>query len=196
MEPATYLFFALLLMVFAYTVFRRIVRRDYEARGRLGAFASALQLIVFMAFFSFPELYNPPRWLYFWKVTNPANSALQLAGLVLILTGFVVAFGTMAWFGIRRAFGVHVDKLMNHGPYGLSRNPQIIGAYLLVIGTALQWPSLYALGWLLMFAVISHWMVITEEGHLARVFGEEYEKYCSEVPRYLIRSTVRRGSSP
>jgi protein-S-isoprenylcysteine O-methyltransferase Ste14 len=36
-----------------------------------------------------------------------------------------------------------------------------------------------------MYVLISHWMVITEEEHLLQVFGEEYESYCSEVPRYL-----------
>lgn len=38
-----------------------------------------------------------------------------------------------------------------------------------------------------MYALISHWMVITEEEHLAKVFGDIYEQYCSEVPRYLFR---------
>jgi protein-S-isoprenylcysteine O-methyltransferase Ste14 len=28
-------------------------------------------------------------------------------------------------------------------------------------------------------------MVSTEEEHLGRVFGEDYRRYCSEVPRYL-----------
>lgn len=30
-------------------------------------------------------------------------------------------------------------------------------------------------------------MIITEEEHLSRVFGEEYQRYCSQVPRYLFR---------
>ena len=30
-------------------------------------------------------------------------------------------------------------------------------------------------------------MVLTEEEHLLRVFNEEYEQYCQEVPRYLLR---------
>ena len=28
-------------------------------------------------------------------------------------------------------------------------------------------------------------MVLTEEEHLRRVFGEDYARYCDRVPRYL-----------
>ena len=60
----------------------------------------------------------------------------------------------------------------------------------------MQWPSLYALGWLVMYSLISHWMVITEEEHLTRIFGEEYLMYFSEVPRYLgIPKKVKEASA-
>ena len=183
--PVVYLTLALLLLVFSYAVFRLIVRRDYRNRGRLGALASFLQLLVFGAYFAFPYLFNPPEWPWFWMLSGSSTQAWQIGGLALICIGFVVAFGTMAWFGIDRAFGVHLVGLMTHGPYRISRNPQVLGGYLLVLGTALQWPSIYSLGWVLLFAVIAHWMVVVEEEHLARAYGEQYQEYCRDVPRYL-----------
>jgi len=33
---------------------------------------------------------------------------------------------------------------------------------------------------------MAHMMVQTEEEHLERVFGSEYEHYREEVPRYLL----------
>jgi protein-S-isoprenylcysteine O-methyltransferase Ste14 len=54
------------------------------------------------------------------------------------------------------------------------------------MGTFMQWPSWYAAGWVLMYAVISHWMVITEEEHLQAIFGEEYAAYQKAVPRYIV----------
>ena len=189
MKPILYFFCANLLLLFAYVVFRIIVRRDYITRGRLGAFSSGLQLIVFLGFFCFPYLFNPPEWAWFWRTGSASSPGLHFAGLLLICIGFVVAFGTMAWFGIQRAFGVSVDGLKVEGPYTISRNPQILGGYLLVSGTALQWLSLYSLGWIGMYAIIAHWMILTEEEHLYRIFAEAYEAYCSEVPRYLL---VRR----
>ena len=191
MRQLSYFFLAILLLLFAYLVFRLIVRRDYTARGRLGMLSSSLQLAVFIAFFSFPYQFNPPEWVRFWMVSSPSSQGLHLAGLLLICIGFWCAFGTMAWFGIKRAFGMHFDGLQKEGPYKVSRNPQILGGYLFVIGPSLQWPSLYALGWILMYALIAHWMIITEEEHLLRIFGEEYEEYCSQVPRYLRISPPR-----
>ena len=42
-----------------------------------------------------------------------------------------------------------------------------------------------------MYVLISHWMVITEEEHLTRIYGEDFEVYCLEVPRYLLGSKKR-----
>jgi protein-S-isoprenylcysteine O-methyltransferase Ste14 len=188
MEAAFYLLFAFLLILFAYIVFRRIVRREYRDRGRLGPLASVAQLLVFLGYYTFPYFFNPPEWPWFWRMSGSASQLSQLIGIVIIGLGMLVAFGTMAWFGIGKAFGVEVEGITRQGPYRISRNPQILGGYLLAIGVFLQWPSLYMAGWVLIYALIAQWMVATEEEHLSRVFGEEYERYCSEVPRYLLRS--------
>jgi protein-S-isoprenylcysteine O-methyltransferase Ste14 len=180
-----YFTLALLLLAFAYVVFRRIVRKDYQDGGRLGPFASIMQLLVFLGYFCFPYLFNPPEWPWFWRPDISATPTLQVIGLLLICLGFAVAFGTMFWFGITKAFGFRVDSVTKQGPYKISRNPQVLGGYLLVVGVFIQWPSLYAFGWFLMYAVITHWMVMTEEEHLLRIFGDEYEAYCAHVPRYL-----------
>lgn len=178
---------SLLLLTVAYVVLRRIVRNEYRRRGRLSPFTSLLQLLVFLGYFFFPYLYNPPGWDLFWRSGASTRPALHVIGLALICLGFVVAFGTMFWFGIKKAFGVAVDGITKQGPYRFSRNPQVLGGYLLVIGVFVQWPSFYALGWVLMYALMMHWMVLTEEEHLLRVFGQEYVDYCSETPRYLLR---------
>lgn len=183
---AAYFILAPLLLLFAYVVFRRVVRVDYEARGRLGLVASLLQLLVLFGYFCFPYLYNPPGWDLFWRLDLSTRPALQVTGLVLICLGFIVAFGTMFWFGITRAFGLRVEGITNKGPYRLSRNPQVVGGYLLVLGVFVQWPSFYALGWVFMYALIMHWMILSEEEHLLRLFGPAYEAYCSQTPRYLL----------
>lgn len=185
MKQMLYFISAALLLLFAYIVFRHIVRRDYIVRGRLSKFSSLLQLIVFLGFFSFPYQFCPPEWVYFWTVGASSSQGLYLAGFLVICTGFLVAFGTMGWLGIGKAFGVQIDGLKKTGSYRLSRNPQVIGGCLMVIGILLQWPSLYTTGWMVMYAIITYWMIITEEEYLHRLFGQEYEAYCLEVPRYL-----------
>ena len=175
------------LILAAYLVFRRVVRRSYERHGRLTRVAACLQFMVFLGVIAFPFLYNPKQWQWFWILDTPAGRPWATAGFVVIALGFIVAFGTMAWFGLRRAFGLGVVGLVRGGPYRLTRNPQIIGGYLLIIGSSLQWPSLGACGWIVVWGDATHWMILTEEEHLRRQFGEEYVRFCREVPRYLVR---------
>jgi protein-S-isoprenylcysteine O-methyltransferase Ste14 len=170
------------LLLLAYLVFRVIVRRDYRRRGRLTPLSSMLDLLVWSVLIFFPYTYNQASWPWFWLYTG---SISQILGFILIVAGLALAFVTMFWFGLRRAFGFQVSELIRVGPYRFSRNPQIVGGALMVLGVGLQWPSIYTLGWLLLFAVVSHLMVLTEEEHLLRVFGEAYREYCAEVPRYV-----------
>jgi protein-S-isoprenylcysteine O-methyltransferase Ste14 len=39
--------------------------------------------------------------------------------------------------------------------------------------------------WLAIYGLIAHVMVLTEERHLRRTFGEDYEDYCQRTPRYV-----------
>jgi protein-S-isoprenylcysteine O-methyltransferase Ste14 len=174
-----------LLLAFAYAVLRVIVRREYRLRGRLKGWSSILQLLVVAGVMAFPYLFNPPEWVLSWTLAGPTSPQQQLLGLVIILLGLLVAFGTMGWFGIRRAFGVETKGLISTGPYRFTRNPQLLGGYLLVTGVAVQWPSWFAILWIGLYGVIGHVMIITEEEHLRTSFGQEYIRYCQQVPRYL-----------
>ena len=133
-----YIILTILLLVTTIIVFRKIIRKDYFQKGYLTRLSSSLQMVVFAGLFCYPYLYKPPEWPWFWRLDGPTSKEIQIAGLVLILTGFLIAFGTMAWFGLGRAFGVDVGGLSINGPYRWTRNPQIVGGYLLVLGTALQ----------------------------------------------------------
>ena len=185
MMPLTvYLISAFLLLVAAFVVFRVLCQRDYQRRGRLGPFPAFLELLIWALYIGFPYIYNPPDWPSFWAL-DAHSSALRVIGFVCITVGLALAFITMFWFGLRRAFGLQVNELIQAGPYRLTRNPQIVGGSLLVIGSSVQWPSWYALGWAILYGAIAHMMILTEEEHLLDVYGEEYERYCERVPRYL-----------
>jgi len=185
MQPVIYIILAGLLLLAAYLVFRRIVRKDYLVKGRLTWLSSLLQLLIFTGLMCFPYLFNPPDWAYFWDFVGTSVSWYVNLGFGLILLGFVVAFGTMFWFGIRRAFGVQTSGIILAGPYRISRNPQILGGYLMVIGVALQWISLYSLVWIILYGIIGQMMILTEEEFLKKQYGEAYDQYCKSVPRYL-----------
>lgn len=173
-----------LLVAFAYVVFHHVVARDYRTHGRLRWRASSLQLLVFVCFFGFPFQYMPSDWVWDWLPDGTPN---RLVALVLVGTGMLVAFGTMIVFGLRRAFGVRVEGIVNTGVYRYTRNPQMIGGWLMVLGVVVYQPAWYGVGWALIWAVIGHWMIRVEEEHLHRVFGEAYERYCHDTPRYILR---------
>lgn len=183
--PVQYLFFALLIAVGAYVVFRVFVRRSYINQGRLTVSSSILQLLIWVLVFIYPIVYSGAGWGWSWSAGVEEGSLTWWIGLAFLCAGFVVAFGTMAWFGIRRAFGRQVDHLISSGPYRFTRNPQILGGYLLVIGSSIIWQSWYNLIWVSLYGAVAHLMVITEEEHLQQIFGEEYIQYKNKTPRYI-----------
>jgi protein-S-isoprenylcysteine O-methyltransferase Ste14 len=173
------------LVLAAYWVFRIVLPTEYERWGRLRVHASALELLIWIGYIAFPYLYNPPEWVYVWTKYIELEQWQWAGGMVLVTAGMVLAFGTMFWFGLRRAFGLQVEGLVRSGPYTWTRNPQLVLGAFMLIGVIVQRPSWYAGLWGLMALPISHWMVLAEEAHLRDVFGQEYLDYCSDVPRYL-----------
>ncbi|HVO35000.1 MAG TPA: isoprenylcysteine carboxylmethyltransferase family protein [Gemmatimonadales bacterium] len=185
METAIYLVAAALLIAVAFVVFRVIVRRDYQRKGRATLLTSLLEMLVICLYLSFPYLYNPPQWMSVWSRKVPVSEPLRIVGLVCIASGLVSAFGTMFWFGVRRAFGLQVKGLVQSGPYRVTRNPQLVFFVPVLLGCVVLWPSWHALGWAALYGIVLHPMVVTEEEHLLAVFGEEYARYCRRVPRYV-----------
>jgi protein-S-isoprenylcysteine O-methyltransferase Ste14 len=184
-----YLISAFLLVVGAFVTFRIFVRRDYQRRGRLTPLSGFLELLIWGLFMGFPYIYNPSHWP--WTHDPHISPVLRVIGWITIAVGAAIAFPAMAWLGLRRTMGQEANVLKRTGFYRVTRNPQIVGGALLVVGSAVLWPSWYGLGWVILYVAVAHLMVLTEEEHLRNVHGEEYTRYCEQVPRY---TGFRRGS--
>jgi protein-S-isoprenylcysteine O-methyltransferase Ste14 len=114
----------------------------------------------------------------------------ELAGFALLSFGF----GLVVWCLVTFAFAgkgtaAPFDpprKLVVVGPYRFVRNPIYIGAVLAMVGAAMVlWT-----GWLILYAIIvlivTHLLVILyEEPHLRRVFGQPYDDYLKTVHRWI-----------
>ena len=87
--------------------------------------------------------------------------------------------------GFLRSMGLLTGDLKETSYYRATRNPQVLGCVLYVIGFIILWPSWFALGLGLSLLVILHVMVLTEEEHLHNAYGQAYKQYCNKVPRYL-----------
>jgi protein-S-isoprenylcysteine O-methyltransferase Ste14 len=78
------------------------------------------------------------------------------------------------------------NKLVDHGPFALSRNPIYLGNTILMLGLALRWANV----WLLMLAAVAviavdRLAIRREERHLAALFGEDFKRYAARVPRWV-----------
>ncbi len=181
MRYGGYLLSAVLLLAAAFLTFRVAVHRDYRKYGRLKPVSSLLELLIFSLWATFTYNYRTVDW--------PATHVDPIVGVVgwtLFIGGMVVAFTVMGWFGLARAFGLVSNELKQTGAYGLSRNPQAVAFLGAMIGYLILWPSWQNLASVVLLAIILHIMIVTEEEHLGRVFGEEYRRYCERVPRYLL----------
>lgn len=177
---AIYLVLMALLLLAALITFRFFVRGDYLRNGHLSVFSSVLQALVFFLYGGFPTLYLQTDW-----PQSHVNVVLRIAGWAGILVGLAILWAGVFWLGLLRSLGRQSDILKENGFYRFSRNPQVLGCGLYIVGFFLLWPSWYALGWSLFFIPIMHVMVLTEEEHLRRIYDQDYQIYCERVPRYF-----------
>lgn len=120
------------------------------------------------------------HWLRF-----PAGIALIAFSLYLVLWAL-------------RTLGSHASQglgggLIREGPYRWTRNPQYVADILMLVGFAVLSNSVLAL---VTGSIGAAWFVLapfTEEPWLRDQFGEKYEQYMKQVPRFI--SIAKRAKS-
>jgi protein-S-isoprenylcysteine O-methyltransferase Ste14 len=76
--------------------------------------------------------------------------------------------------------------LVVSGPYRYVRNPMITGVVAVVLGEAFFLRSLPHFAWALFFGGFNFaYIPFVEEPALRRRFGDVYERYCQNVPRFV-----------
>ena len=176
--PIISLLLLLGLLAAAFSVFAR-VRLDYELRGKLSRPIAILQTSYFC-------LYALSSYVFLDSRLSHVAVAGPLLGLaiVLMLGGVTIVALSMPFLG-RQSFGSEVGKLRTTGAYRLSRNPQLVGGFLFILGYAVMWPSWSGAAWAGLWLPVSHLMVRAEEAHLQAVFGAEFLAYCARTPRFI-----------
>jgi protein-S-isoprenylcysteine O-methyltransferase Ste14 len=182
MFPVIYLVYAVFYLVCVYLILER-VRRDYSQLGRLRKSTSNLEVVMFFLHGCLMGLsYGADGG---WPPTSPYSSVMVL-GVGLALIGLAQLVFALCVFGpFWRMLGLTVEGLKQSGIYRRTRNPQLIGYWLMILAIPLVWPSWYALLGALLYWPMAHRMVLIEEVHMQAVFGEEYSQYCRQTPRYL-----------
>jgi protein-S-isoprenylcysteine O-methyltransferase Ste14 len=110
----------------------------------------------------------------------------------IVLGSLLTLFGSRFFVAAVREFrsfeqmsGTEAGNLVKTGPYRYSRNPQIVGWGAALLGASVMGRSLKALLFTAAFFFVHRSYFVSEEQHLERIFGDEYRRYRSEVPRFL-----------
>lgn len=134
-------------------------------------------LFLVSVFLAFPPQ-SSPHWLpWLGLILSATGQALRMA---------VIGFAYIKRGGLNKK--VYADTLVTSGFFALCRNPLyvgnlfIFGGLLLIHGN----PAVLLIGG--MFFLTAYQAIIaTEEQFLSNKFGQEYQDYCTQVPRWQIR---------
>ena len=78
-----------------------------------------------------------------------------------------------------------IGKIVDDGPFAISRNPVFVGQALLFVGLFFVFPGVVSLALTIALLVAIHLQVRIEERVLASNLGEPYAAYVRRVPRWL-----------
>ena len=133
---------------------------------------------VHRAFSESPFRIEPERWQIVLRLLLFAGAAIYL---------------WCAWDFSVKGLGTPapIDAPINlvvNGLYRFVRNPMYVGVFLLVASRAIFFWSFPIVLYLALVATsVQLFIVLYEEPHLRKIFGEQYLDYCKRVPRWIPR---------
>jgi protein-S-isoprenylcysteine O-methyltransferase Ste14 len=115
---------------------------------------------------------------------------ILIPGVLISITGLFLVFWTIFLF---KKFGkgtpnpsIPPKALVIKGPYKIVRNPMALGGAILLTGEILIYYSLSLLLLTILYVIILYLnAVFIEEPELKKRFGQPYEEYLKEVPRFF-----------
>jgi protein-S-isoprenylcysteine O-methyltransferase Ste14 len=139
-------------------------------------------------FFKFRGFTPVPLVILVLVFAKPSLISL-LSGIGIMVLGEMIRIWGVAYAGgATRTRDVGAPFLVTAGPFARVRNPLYLGNILMYSGAALIaniWlPWLVFLTWLF-FGIQYRLIVDLEEEKLAELFKDQYQKYKSQVPRFI-----------
>jgi protein-S-isoprenylcysteine O-methyltransferase Ste14 len=128
-----------------------------------------------------------------WHFSLPAPIALGGGGVLVSVGAVICAAAAYAFRSVKRLNLLEHSRLVTEGIYRWSRNPQLVGWTLVLVGLGLLRGSGMVLLLAGFFWVSYRLHLSTEEEHLRHVFGDAYEAYQCRTHRYF--GSPRRDAS-
>lgn len=142
-------------------------------------------------FFKYRNSVFPVIILALFLVFSPTNHSLagSAAAILVSLAGLIVRAVVIGFAYIKRGGlqkKVYADKLVTEGMFTLCRNPLYVGNMLIYSGIFLLHGNPYVVvGGTTVFFFIYQSIIAAEEYFLREKFGEDYNKYCRNVSRWV-----------
>jgi protein-S-isoprenylcysteine O-methyltransferase Ste14 len=142
--------------------------------GKLSLFISFL-LIPAQLFFVNLSLFEK-KSVFLWLC-----AALLGIGIML----FTLAIIRLGTFSLRVGLAQEDTALRTSGIYRLSRNPMLLGLYLIALGSAIYVQN--PINWILVMValIVHHKIILAEENFLHERFGDQWIEYRNKVRRYI-----------
>ena len=114
----------------------------------------------------------------FSKITN--ETYLIVAGIVLFIIG-----SSIMVLSIINFCSTPINKVVTKGLYKYSRNPQMIGIWIIFLGIGILINSILSILFLSFNIIFAHQYIKAEEKFCVSNYKDEYKKYFKSVPRYF-----------
>jgi protein-S-isoprenylcysteine O-methyltransferase Ste14 len=133
-----------------------------------------------------------------WQTLPATRFVLPVFSLLFIGIGLVLMVATIRLFATvgkgTLAPWKPTQKLVVQGVYRHVRNPMISGVMAILVGEAIMSASLPLVCWFLVFVVANAiYIPVAEEPGLVKRFGQDYEEYRRNVPRWIPRMKPWNG---
>jgi protein-S-isoprenylcysteine O-methyltransferase Ste14 len=115
-------------------------------------------------------------------VITPINitKPIFFGGAAVYSIGYILEMSALFYF--RRP---PVSQPVVKGPYRFSRNPQWLGLFLVLLGSAIAAGVWLYVGIVVMVGIIYHIQILDEEKACITKYGERYREYMDRIPRYF-----------
>jgi protein-S-isoprenylcysteine O-methyltransferase Ste14 len=129
-----------------------------------------------------------------WNLPPIFNTPLLILGFAILLSGLTLLAVTIRMFSKigkgTLAPWAPPESLVVEGLYSRTRSPMISGVLIVLLGESIIFSSVWVFALFLIFLVGNHiYFIKSEEPGLLTRFGDEYQKYKANVPRWLPRRT-------
>lgn len=139
--------------------------------------------LIVLAFSFFEPVYlllTPVSWL--------SSSWFIVFGLVLLTVALILVLVAQVQMGDSWRIGIDektTSRLVQHGLFGISRNPIFLGMILMLVGLLFSVPTAATLVVTLLGIVLIHIQVRLEETFLLEKYGQAYRDYQKRVRRWI-----------